>query len=85
MDLLNYKHGQNRVVIEHLSPEIESGRYPVKTIIGEKLMVTADIYADGHDHLSAFLKYKKSGEEAWHKVRMKPTYNDQYFAEFVQF
>ncbi|MES2796961.1 MAG: alpha-1,4-glucan--maltose-1-phosphate maltosyltransferase, partial [Bacteroidota bacterium] len=83
MDLSNYSNGQSRVIIEHVSPEIESGRYAVKAIIGDSIKVTADIFTDGHDHLSAFLKYKKNGDETWQEVRMQPTFNDNYEGSFL--
>jgi starch synthase (maltosyl-transferring) len=83
MNLFSKHDGQNRVIIEHVSPEIEAGRYAVKAIIGDVITVTADIFTDGHDHLSAFLKYKKNGDENWAEVRMQPTYNDGYEGSFV--
>ena len=49
MDLLLKTNGQSRVIIEHVSPEIEAGRYAVKAVIGEAIKVQADIFADGHD------------------------------------
>src|SRR6516164_1751563 len=41
--------GRRRVVIERISPEIDCGRFPVKRVIGETVVVEADIFADGHD------------------------------------
>ena len=83
MDFLNKTNGQSRVIIEHISPELEGGRYPIKAIVGDKIKVNADIFADGHDHLTAFLKFKKQGDEFWQEVRMQPTYNDNFEAEFT--
>jgi starch synthase (maltosyl-transferring) len=82
MDLLSKNNGQSRVIIEHVSPEIEAGRYAVKAVIGQNITVSADIFTDGHDHLSAFLKYKRQDAENWHEVRMAPTYNDRFEAQF---
>jgi starch synthase (maltosyl-transferring) len=45
-----------RVVIEHIEPEIEGGRFPIKRTTGETVEVTADIFADGHDVLVAVLR-----------------------------
>jgi starch synthase (maltosyl-transferring) len=83
MDFLNITNGQSRVIIEHLSPEIDAGRYAVKAIVGEKINVTADIFTDGHDHLSAFLKYKKNSDHEWSEMRMRPTFNDRYEGSFI--
>ncbi len=40
---------RKRVIIERLHPEIDGGRFPIKRVVGEKVIVTADIFADGHD------------------------------------
>ncbi|TMA13871.1 MAG: DUF3416 domain-containing protein, partial [Deltaproteobacteria bacterium] len=46
------ERGRRRVVIEGVRPEIDGGRFPIKRAIGEKVIVEADIFADGHDSLS---------------------------------
>jgi starch synthase (maltosyl-transferring) len=58
------------VVIENVSPLIDGGRYPVKRCVGEGLIVEADIYKDGHDVVSALLKWRKDGAAAWHETPM---------------
>jgi starch synthase (maltosyl-transferring) len=80
MDFLKKNDGQARVIIEHVSPELEGGRYPIKAVIGDLIKVTADIFTDSHDHLSAFLKFKKNGDEDWTETRMLPTFNDNFEA-----
>jgi len=45
-----------RVVIENLAPEIDAGRFPIKRTVGESVVVTADIFADGHDVVVAVLR-----------------------------
>ena len=45
-----------RVVIEHISPEIDSGRFPIKRTTGEEIEVAADVFADGHDVLRVVLR-----------------------------
>jgi len=47
-----------RVVIENLEPEIDGGKYPIKRTVGERVVVEADIHADGHDVLSAVVLYR---------------------------
>lgn len=60
------------VVIEALSPLIDGGRYPIKRSIGEDITVEADIFKDGHDVVSAVLKWRPVGEVAWHETPMQP-------------
>ena len=52
-----------RIVIEHVSPEIDCGRYPVKRVVGDILEVSADIFKDGHDKIAAVVKYRRGGRE----------------------
>lgn len=74
---------RNRVIIENVRPEVDCGRFPVKRVIGEKVVVTADIFADGHDAVAARLLYKKPGETGWRKVPMRHVQNDTWRGEFV--
>jgi starch synthase (maltosyl-transferring) len=74
--------GRKRVVIENLKPEINGGIFPIKRIIGEKVVVQADIFADGHDTISAILLYKKNGARKWEEVPMRHIGNDRWAAEF---
>ncbi|HET6745883.1 MAG TPA: maltotransferase domain-containing protein, partial [Candidatus Limnocylindria bacterium] len=41
------------IVIERIEPQLDSGRDPVKRVVGDELLVTADIFGDGHDLLDA--------------------------------
>src|SRR5690606_2571888 len=53
-----------RVIIETLSPEVDSGNEPAKTALGEVFCVTAVAFADGHDPLSGdLLSFYRRGIE----------------------
>jgi starch synthase (maltosyl-transferring) len=71
-----------RVVIEHVEPEVDGGRFPIKRTVGEQVRVRADIYADGHDLLAAMLLYRAVGEGAWAEVPMRVVNNDRWEASF---
>ena len=70
-----------RVAIEAPSPCVEDGSMPVKRVVGEVVMVTADIICDGHDQLGAVLRWHEPGDGGTHEVRMRPLGNDRYGAE----
>lgn len=74
--------GQSRVIIENVQPQVDSGLYPAKRTVGERVDVTADIFADGHDHLRAYLLYKKEGENSFRTIEMKHGVNDMWYASF---
>jgi starch synthase (maltosyl-transferring) len=75
--------GRRRVVIENLKPEIDGGRFPIKRVIGEKVVVAADVFADGHDAISARLLYRRLHDPAWEAVGMSMIENDRWKGEFV--
>jgi starch synthase (maltosyl-transferring) len=49
---------RRRVIVERVWPEIDGGRFPIKRSVGEKVTVSADIFADGHDLLAGVVKYR---------------------------
>lgn len=75
--------GQQRVIIEHVSPQLEAGRFAVKAFVGDVIKVEADIFLDGHDILSTNLVYKFSKDKTWTSVPMTFTLNDHYEAYFT--
>src|SRR5436190_16601459 len=68
------------VVIENLAPRIDGGRYPIKRIVGEDLVVEADIFKDGHDVVAAVLKWRVLGKRAWRETPMTFVDNDRWRA-----
>jgi len=71
------------VVIEHVQPEIDGAYFPIKRIIGEKVKVTADVFADGHDQIRATLLFRKLGKEKWQFSPMNFVGNDRWSGEFT--
>jgi starch synthase (maltosyl-transferring) len=71
-----------RVVIEGMEPEIDGGKYPIKRTVGERVVVEADIHADGHDVLGAVLLYRAGRESAWREAVMHPLENDRWQGQF---
>jgi starch synthase (maltosyl-transferring) len=74
--------GRKRVVIESVQPEIDAGRFPIKRIAGDTVEVEADVFADGHDRVTARLLYRLQGVPAWIAVPMQPLGNDRWRGEF---
>src|SRR5436305_1115672 len=66
------------VVIENLQPRIDGGRYPLKRIVCEDLVVEADIFKDGHDVVAAILKWRVLGKRAWRETPMDFVDNDRW-------
>jgi starch synthase (maltosyl-transferring) len=73
---------QRRVIVEGVAPQVNEGRYPAKTTVGEDVAVEADVYADGHDVVAAVLLWRKQGETAWRETTMEALGNDRFRATF---
>jgi starch synthase (maltosyl-transferring) len=71
-----------RVVIAGVSPEIDGGRFAIKRTVGEQVVVEADIFADGHEVLSAVLLHRHEADLSWHEVPLTPLGNDRWRAAF---
>src|SRR5207244_2453955 len=65
-------------VIENLRPLIDGGRYPIKRVVGEDLVVEADVFKDGHDVVAAILRWRILGENRWHETPMAFIDNDRW-------
>ena len=66
------------IVIERIGPQLDGGRYPVKRVVGDQLLVTADIIADGHDLLDAVLLIRAEDSDDWHEAPMRPIEDDRW-------
>ena len=75
--------GKTRVIIEGVQPEIDGGRFPIKRVIGEEVTVEADIFADGHESLSACLLHRSEDEPNWTETPMEFLVNDRWRGSFV--
>ncbi len=74
--------GRNRVIIEEISPSVDGGQFAAKRVAGDIVAVEADIFADGHDLISAVVHHRHGSEKERTEVRMRPLVNDRWRAEF---
>jgi starch synthase (maltosyl-transferring) len=72
-----------RIVIEKVVPEVDGGAFPIKRVVGEKVVVRADVFADGHDEVQACLLYRECGQPDWQEVPMKFLENDAWIGSFA--
>ena len=70
------------IVIEKVEPEIDSGRWPIKREVGDRLEVSADIFKEGHDVLACLLRYRLAKEDGWREVPMEFVDNDRWSGHF---
>ncbi|MFC1870336.1 alpha-1,4-glucan--maltose-1-phosphate maltosyltransferase [Chloroflexota bacterium] len=75
--------GRVRVIISGVKPEVDSGLFPAKAVVGEKVEVEADIFTDGHDTITAILLYRKEAEPKWAEAPMELITNDRWQGSFL--
>jgi starch synthase (maltosyl-transferring) len=73
--------GRRRVVIESVAPCVDGGRFPAKRAVGDVVTIEADIFADGHDLISAVLLHRHESETPSSETRMTALVNDRWRAE----
>jgi starch synthase (maltosyl-transferring) len=66
------------IVIERVEPMLDGGRHAVKRVVGDTLLVTADIFADNHDLLGAALLVRADDERKWRESPMRLIDNDRW-------
>jgi len=72
--------GRKRVVIANVSPSVDGGIYPAKTIIDQPVTISADIFSDGHDHVAAAIFIRHQEEKQWKELPMQFVENDKWTA-----
>jgi starch synthase (maltosyl-transferring) len=72
-----------RFAIEDIYPSLDGGRFPVKRIAGDKVEVWADIFREGHEVISAALRWRRHDQETWNFAPMKFHGNDRWRAWFM--
>ncbi len=69
-------------VIEEIKPQVDGGRFAVKRVIGEDVVVTAACYAHGHEQVACALRYRGPGDKEWREAAMQPLGSDRWSADF---
>jgi starch synthase (maltosyl-transferring) len=65
------KKAPPRIVIQFPEPAVDEGGYPAKRCAGDTVRVEADIFRDGHDILSAVIRYKGPGDADYQEAEME--------------
>jgi starch synthase (maltosyl-transferring) len=72
-----------RIVIEAVEPELDCGRYAIKREMGDTVQVRADLFKEGHDALSAAIRYRPEDEAEWREAPLTFWDNDRWSGEFT--
>lgn len=71
-----------RIVIEKVTPQIDDGKYPVKRVSGEEVIVEASVFVDGHEDVRAVLMHRVAASKKWNQIDMTPLGNDRWQGRF---
>jgi starch synthase (maltosyl-transferring) len=74
--------GSSRVIVENVTPEVDGGTFAVKRVRGERVIVEADIFADGHEVISGMLLFRREAQQKWDETPLKFVVNDRWRAIF---
>jgi starch synthase (maltosyl-transferring) len=72
-----------RIVIDNVVPSVDGGRFAAKRIIGEPIIVEADVFIDGHELLAVELLWRAMDENEWRRAEMCLLNNDRWRANFA--
>ncbi|MBC7794415.1 MAG: alpha-1,4-glucan--maltose-1-phosphate maltosyltransferase [Clostridia bacterium] len=71
------------IIIEAVTPQVDFGSHPVKTIVGTAVVVEADAFRDGHDLIRVCLKWKRKRDRSFQSAMMVPLGNDRFSGELI--
>lgn len=67
-----------RIAIEDVTPTVDGGQFAVKAVAGQELVVSAKVFADGHDKLAVLLAWKNLGDADWQRTVMADKGNNAW-------
>ncbi|TAM37854.1 MAG: alpha-1,4-glucan--maltose-1-phosphate maltosyltransferase [Burkholderiaceae bacterium] len=75
--------GRVRAVVDAVRPSVDGGRFAVKRIVGDEMVVDADCFTDSHDVLRVMLRWRTVGGAKFSEVEMVALGNDVWRGAFT--
>ena len=72
----------NRVQIQTITPTVDCGRYAAKAVVGDNVIVGADIFREGHEKLAAVVRYRGPDDDRWREAPLALDVNDRWYGSF---
>ena len=69
-------------IVEEVKPQVEGGRYAIKRVVGEEVVVTAACFAHGHEQVACAVRYRGPGDTHWQEAELEPLGNDLWQGDF---
>jgi starch synthase (maltosyl-transferring) len=72
----------SRVQVQHVTPSVDCGRYAVKAVAGDEVVVGADVFREGHDKTAAVVRFRGPGDTQWLHAPLRLDVNDRWIGSF---
>ena len=73
---------KSRVQVQSVTPSINCGRYAAKAVVGERVVVGADVFREGHDQVAAAVRYRGPVDTKWREASLRLDTNDRWYGHF---
>ncbi|MDQ3973760.1 MAG: alpha-1,4-glucan--maltose-1-phosphate maltosyltransferase [Actinomycetota bacterium] len=73
---------RSRVQIQHITPMVDCARYAAKAVVGDDVIVGADVFREGHDKVAAVIRFRGPGDEGWSEAPLRHDVNDRWYGHF---
>jgi starch synthase (maltosyl-transferring) len=73
---------KEHVQIQQITPTVDCGRYAAKAVVGDDVVVGADIFRDGHDKLAAVVRFRGPDDASWREAPLRLDVNDRWYGHF---
>ncbi len=65
------RQAPRRIVIQYPTPTVDGGRYPAKRCVGDRVIVEADVFRDGHELIRAVVRYRGPDHSQWDEAELR--------------
>ncbi|MGH3665420.1 MAG: alpha-1,4-glucan--maltose-1-phosphate maltosyltransferase [Egibacteraceae bacterium] len=72
-----------RVQVQQITPAVECGRYAAKAVVGDDVIVAADVFREGHDKVAGAVRFRGPDDTAWREAPLHLDVNDRYYGAFA--
>ena len=74
---------KHRIQIVDVTPNVDDGRYAVKTTVGRTIAVSATMFREGHSKVAAAVRYRKEDASNWDEAPMHHVGGDEFAGSFA--
>jgi starch synthase (maltosyl-transferring) len=73
---------KGRIQVQQVTPAVDCGRFAAKAVVGDEVVVGADVFREGHDKVAAAIRYRGPEDSTWRESPMVLDVNDRFYGSF---